>query len=157
MKAAPHLTAPVTENHRARPHGGFVHSVISRQVPPQHPHYLSIHVLILGVLTPRQKKKDARQSVAAKIIRTLHTRLLIKVQNNPHWMTGVMRQRSMLRCEVRSRDHFVVPTLSRVVLFVFIILSSCPIIPMTSFPAQVEIANSPPWCYEKKLEIIVSS
>ena len=45
--------------------------------------------------------KDTRQ----KIFRTQHTRLLIKVQNNPHWMPGVMWRRSM-RCEVRSRNHF---------------------------------------------------
>ena len=53
--------------------------------------------------------KDTRQSVSAKkIIRTQHTRLLIKVQNNPHWMTGVMWRRSTLRCEAHLSIHFLV-------------------------------------------------
>ena len=29
LEGSPHLTAPVTENHKARPHGGLVHSVIT--------------------------------------------------------------------------------------------------------------------------------
>ena len=32
--------------------------------------------------------------------RTQHTRILVKVQKNPHWMTGVRRQRSS--CALRS-------------------------------------------------------
>ena len=73
--------APVTENHKARLHGGLVHSVLT----PTSATAASTRPLNFeGV---EAKKKN------------------IKVQNNPHWMTGVMWRRSMLRCEVRSRNH----------------------------------------------------
>ena len=42
LEISPSTHGPGHNNHRARPHGDRVPSVIRRQVPPQHPHHLSI-------------------------------------------------------------------------------------------------------------------
>ena len=73
-KAAPHLTAPVTENDRQRCTVDLSTAQQRRQVPPQHPHNLSIHFLIARLKKNCQKlslrraeriTKVTRQSVAA--------------------------------------------------------------------------------------------
>ena len=84
-KAALHLMAPVTQNHEARLHGGLVHSVITQ-------------TSATAASTSQFRRIRGKASRQKKNLHQ-HTRLLIKVQNNPHWMTGVMWRRNTLRCK----------------------------------------------------------
>ena len=78
--------ALVTENHKARLHGGLVHSVITQTSATA---ASTLPLNSLSDLHLNKKNRRVRSKASRKkIIRNQHTRLLIKVQKHPHWMTN---------------------------------------------------------------------